>query len=269
MEKIAIYGKGGIGKSVISTNLSAYYGKIGKKVLHIGCDPKHDSSLKLLNFPNIKTVLDILKNNPDNITSELIINKGKFNIHCIEAGGPEPGVGCGGRGVAKTIEIIDEAEILNDKSYDMVIFDVLGDVVCGGFAAPLRLGMAEKIFIIISEEPMALFAANNIAKAIKTYHQNNVVLGGFIANLRSDSADISLIENFSKKLNTKIVSIINRDNFIIQSERKRMTVIENDFDSDISKKFALLGNNILKMESTNIPLPTPMTDEEFFDFIKV
>lgn len=268
MEKIAIYGKGGIGKSVISTNLSYYFAKSGKRVLHVGCDPKHDSSVKLLNDTNMRTVLDLLGDSPHAPSVSQIVNEGKLGIHCIEAGGPKPGLGCGGRGVAKTIEFIDEIQLLDDSNYDACVFDVLGDVVCGGFAAPLRLGMAKKVFIVISEEPMAMYAANNISKAINSYQFNGIVLGGLIANVRSRDADISFLENFARTLNTEIVKIIHRDPLVIESERMNQTVIEHSFDAPVSKEFITLAENILKINPADIALPTPMEDQQFFEFIK-
>ncbi len=268
MEKIAIYGKGGIGKSVVSTNLSAYFGKIGRKVLHVGCDPKHDSSLKLCHDSKIVTVLELLGNSTDVPDVSRCLNRGWQGVHCLEAGGPKPGVGCGGRGVAKTIEVINEARLLDPGRYDVAVFDVLGDVVCGGFAAPLRHGMAEKVFIVVSEEPMALFAANNIAKAVITYRDNGIVLGGLVANLRSGQADVGLIERFAERLSTRVVTVIHRNELIIEAEKQGRTVIEYAFDSPIAREFVALAETVGEIKADSAPLPTPIEDDEFFDFLR-
>lgn len=270
MEKIAIYGKGGIGKSVVATNLSAYYALTGKRVLHIGCDPKTDSSLRLIdsNVP-IKTVLEVIGDNPTAASSEEIINVGRLGVECCESGGPPPGQGCGGRGVARTIEFLEEMEILSIGKYDVVIFDVLGDVVCGGFAAPLRAGFAQKVLIVTSEEPMSLFATNNISKAIGTYSHNGVVLGGLIANLKSNSVSPDFLKRFAKTLNTRILAFISRDNFILEAERYRKTIIEYAPKSRSSKIFEKLAKSVLNINPESIELPTPMSENEFFEYIKM
>lgn len=266
MEKLAIYGKGGIGKSVVATNLSACYALSGKRVLHVGCDPKHDSSVKVMNGTAVTTVMASLgKRNRD---PAAIVNPGKFGIHCIESGGPAPGVGCGGRGVARAIEIIDETRLLDPARYDTAVFDVLGDVVCGGFAAPLRSGMARKVLIVVSEEPMALYAANNIAKAVITYAPNGVVLGGLIANIRTDPDQTPLVERFSARLNTRILSVIQRDPLIIEAEKKQMTVMEYAGDSDAAAAFRSLADTVLDLDPDATQPPTPMSDDDFFTFIR-
>ena len=269
MERIAIYGKGGVGKSVVATTLSAYYATQGKRVLHVGCDPKHDSAIRLVDGDQtIVTVLEALADNPNITSTEGILHAGRHGIHLCEAGGPEPGVGCGGRGVARTLEFLDEMEVIEEGGYDIVIFDVLGDVVCGGFAAPLRQGFAEKVLIVISEEPMALFAANNISKAIHTYHKNGVVLGGLIANLRSNESERDLLAHFAESLGTEILAYIPRDPLIMQAERQRTTVVEHAPESDSAKAFAALAERIARVDRTTISLPTPLNDQAFFEFIR-
>ena len=269
MDRIAIYGKGGIGKSVVATCLSAYYARQGKRVLHVGCDPKHDSAVRLVDSDRpIVTVLDALAVNPNLSSSEAFLRTGRHGIHCCEAGGPAPGVGCGGRGVARTLELLDELEVIQDGGYDIVLFDVLGDVVCGGFAAPLRQGFAQKVLIVLSEEPMALFAANNISKAIHTYHDNGVVLAGLVANLRTDSADRDLIERFAARLGTPILAYVPRDPLIIAAERERKTVVEYAPDAPAALAFATLAERVQQIEPEAVALPTPLDDAAFFDFIR-
>lgn len=269
MEKIAIYGKGGIGKSVVATNLSASYALSGKKVLHVGCDPKHDSAIRLLDGQNaLRTVLDILADNEENVSTQQIVNKGRMGIECCEAGGPAPGQGCAGRGVAKTLEFLQDMEILSSERHDVVIFDVLGDVVCGGFAAPMRMGFAEKVFIVVSEEPMALFAANNICKAVHAYSSNGIILGGLIANLRNNASGKGFLKKFAERLNTKVLAFIPRDELIQEAERIRKTVVEHFPESKTAKVFKKLSEDVLIINTGQVELPTPVTDDEFFSFIK-
>ncbi len=268
-QRIAIYGKGGIGKSVIATALSAHYAAAGGKVLHIGCDPKCDSAPRLLEGEGtMQTVLDVLTSNPNAASAHGVLAEGRHGIVCCESGGPEPGLGCGGRGVAKTLEFLDEMEVISEGGYDHVVFDVLGDVVCGGFAAPLRRGFARQVLIVLSEEPMALFAANNISKAVRTYQRNGVFLGGFIANLKSEGADRQMLEGFAEALNSRIVAFIPRDPEVQRAERRRLTVVESAPDSPAAAALARLAAEITATDPDDAPLPTPLSDEAFFSFIK-
>ncbi len=269
MHRVAIYGKGGIGKSVIATSLTAHYALQGKKVLHVGCDPKADSAMRLVEGgATVETVLDVLSKNPNTASAQGVLHVGRHGIICCESGGPEPGLGCGGRGVAKTLEFLDEMEVISGGGYETVVFDVLGDVVCGGFAAPLRRGFAEQVLIVISEEPMALFAANNISKAVKTYHRNGVFLGGFIANLKSKEADRDMLQRFAEALSTRVLAFIPRDPEVQAAERKRLTVMESAPESAAALALASLAGEIQQADPGGAPLPTPLSDEEFFDFIK-
>ena len=270
MQRIAVYGKGGVGKSVIATSLSAYYALQEQSVLHVGCDPKCDSAVRLLEGEGrMPTVLEVLAKNPNLASAHSILHPGRHGILCCESGGPEPGLGCGGRGVAKTLEFLDEMEVISSGDHDVVVFDVLGDVVCGGFAAPLRRGFAQKILIVVSEEPMALFAANNISKAINTYRRNGVFLGGFVANLKSDDADRELIQRFAEALSTKVLAFIPRDPQVQLAERRRLTVMESaPKESPAAEALVSLAEQVLTIEPDGLPLPTPLSDEEFFTFIK-
>jgi nitrogenase iron protein NifH len=268
LERIAVYGKGGVGKSVVATSLSMSYAQQGRKVLHVGCDPKHDSAIRLLNGSgSITTVLDALRDDPNMVSTDRILHKGRLGIDCCEAGGPQPGLGCGGRGVARTLEYLDEMEVIEAGAYDIVMFDVLGDVVCGGFAAPLRQGFAQKVIIVISEEPMALFAANNISKAIKTYHDNGVVLGGFVASLKSADADRDMLRRFAETLSSRVLAFVPRDPLIIEAEKTRLTVLEHAPESGSAQAFGSLAQTVLDLDVDELPLPTPMGEDEFFAFI--
>jgi nitrogenase iron protein NifH len=268
VERIAVYGKGGIGKSVVATGLSTHFGKLGKKVLHVGCDPKRDSSLRLIGRMPDKTVVDLVGMEPGAVAANRLINEGRHGIHCIESGGPQPGLGCGGRGVARAVELLEEIELLEMGGYDAAIFDVLGDVVCGGFAAPLRQGFAEKVVIVVSEEPMALFAANNIAKAVVTYQSNHVALAGIVANLRTQEASSTLIEQFADRIGTRILVTIPRDPAIIAAERQCETVLDATPESPGARALDELGEVLTAVDTSKIPAPTPLSDEAFFELVR-
>ncbi len=269
MEKLAIYGKGGIGKSVVATTLSASYGMMGKRVLHMGCDPKADSAVRLMDQrTRIQTILDVLGDDPTAVGTNEILNVGRHNIHCCEAGGPPPGLGCGGRGVARAIELLDEMELLDESAYDVVIFDVLGDVVCGGFAAPLRNRFAEKVLIVASEEPMSLFAANNIARAVVTYHRNGVTLAGIVANMRGKDASSAPIENLARAINSQVIAKIDREPLIMKAEREQKTIVEYAPESNSAKALKQLAIDVEQMDCSAVPLPTPLDDDAFFEFMR-
>jgi len=269
METIAIYGKGGVGKSFIATNLSVYYAMQGKRVLHVGCDPKRDSSLRLLETPNaVRPVVEVLSKQTLEPSPEDILTLGRYGIACCEAGGPLPGIGCGGRGVARVIEALDEMQLLQSGRFDVAIFDVLGDVVCGGFAAPLREGFARKVVIVVSEEPMAMFAANNIARALVIYKENGVRLAGLVVNLRSNDASTLILEAFARKLGTRILGVVNRDPRVIEGEGQQKTMIEYCPDSQVALTLKQIGMLLGELPVEDLPVPTPLDDNEFFDFIR-
>lgn len=259
-----MYGKGGIGKSVVATGLSAHFAIEGRRVLHVGCDPKRDSSLKLIGAMPSKTAVDLVGLDPGSVSAHRLINPGRHGIDCIESGGPEPGLGCGGRGVARALEIMAEIELLETGGYDVVVFDVLGDVVCGGFAAPLRQGFAQKVVIVASEEPMALFAANNIAKAVVTYQPNGVFLAGLVANLR-DVDRSGLVERFAERIGTSVLATLARDPKIIEAERGCRTVVEHAPRSPAASAIRDLAAALAGV-ATAAP-PTPLSDAAFFDLI--
>ncbi len=262
MRKIAIYGKGGIGKSTTCAHLSVALSLRGDKVLQIGCDPKHDSCRTIVG-DFIPTVLDIWKqkeNEGTEIEACNILFDGYNGVACIEAGGPEPGVGCAGRGVIKTMEILEDLCIFQNP-YDFVIFDVLGDVVCGGFAKPIQVGFANEVYIVTSGEFMSLYAANNIAKAInKIGDKTRVYLGGIIQNSRDTPYEDELLNEFAKRLNVKIIHKIPRSSFIPQCERQAKTVLEVDKEDFCSKQYITLAEKISEKPEGSIP--TPMSFED-------
>jgi nitrogenase iron protein NifH len=268
VETIAIYGKGGIGKSVVATNLSVCFALAGRRVLHVGCDPKRDSAIRLMNGARLATVMDLIGQDPDSLSVAAIINRGRHGLDCVEAGGPEPGVGCAGRGVARTIEFLDEQGVLAHGAYDLAIFDVLGDVVCGGFAAPLRLGFARKVFIVVSEQPMSLFAANNITRAVRRYAPNGVTLGGIIANSCTPQTDRGLLDRFAARLNTRVVEFLPRDPLVMEAEKQRLTVIEHAPDSELAARLRTVAEEVIRFDPDAAALPATMTDDEFFAFLQ-
>jgi nitrogenase iron protein NifH len=266
-ERIAIYGKGGVGKSVVATNLSVCYARQGLRVLHIGCDPKHDSSVRLLDPETpCRTVLELLGERPSGLSGRDVLNAGRLGIACCESGGPEPGVGCAGRGVARTLEFLEEVDLLAAGGYDVVLFDVLGDVVCGGFAAPLRAGFARKVVVVTSEEPMSLFAANNICRAVRTYAENGVVLAGLVANLRCSDADRRPIDVFAGLIATRVLATLKRDERIGRAERRMRTLVEHAPRSDTAHVFDRLARMLLELDPDSLQLPNPLSDREFFRF---
>lgn len=267
MEKIAIYWKWWIWKSMISTNISACFSMIWKKVLQVWCDPKKDSTKKLLNWKKIIPIMDKIKFNNNFVDiNELTIKW--FNwIDCIEAWWPIPWTGCAWRWISKMFEIFDDVDLLK-SNYDIILFDVLWDVVCWWFASPLRLWYWEKIFIVISEEIMSMYACNNICKAVLEYKNNWIYIWWIIVNARDNSINKKVIETFVNKINLDIISWIPRSEIISKAEYKAMSLAEFDPDSDIIKIFYKLNEDILNIKKENKKIPTPITDEEFEDFFK-
>ncbi len=262
---IALYGKGGIGKSTVSSNLSTVFARRGMKVLHVGCDPKHDSTMALLDGVPVRTVIQQITGNLSKASD--IILKGKFGLDCIECGGPEPGVGCGGRGVSRMFEVLDDLDLVREGGYDVAVFDVLGDVVCGGFAAPLKQGRAELVYIVVSEGVMALFAANNIARALRRFASNGIALGGLIVNVCDDTTNRAGMEKFAAALSTQVIAWVPRDVRIRRAEVQRKTVVEMHPDSDVATIFEGLADRVHGDSAAAHPIPTPIDEARFDQFI--
>lgn len=265
IRQIAIYGKGGIGKSTTTQNLTAGLAEAGKKVMVVGCDPKADSTRLLLGGLAQKTVLDTLREEGEDVELSRILKEGYKGTRCVESGGPEPGVGCAGRGIITSIGLLENLGAYTDD-LDYVFYDVLGDVVCGGFAMPIREGKAKEIYIVASGEMMALYAANNIAKGIQRYAKaGGVRIGGIICNSRNVDRELDLLRAFSKELGTKLLYFVPRDNIVQRAEINRKTVIEYKPDSSQAQEYRDLAHAVI--ENKDFTIPTPMTQERLEEIL--
>ncbi len=259
LRQIAIYGKGGIGKSTTTQNLTAGLVERGNHVMVVGCDPKADSTRLLLGGLHQKTVLDTLRDSGDDIELEAILKEGFMGTKCVESGGPEPGVGCAGRGIITSIGLLERLGAYTEE-LDYVFYDVLGDVVCGGFAMPIREGKAKEIYIVASGEMMALYAANNICKGIAKYaERGDVRLGGIICNSRNVDNELELLRAFTKELNTQLIHYVPRNNIVQQAEIRKKTVIEYEPTHAQADEYRTLAKKIDENEMFTIP--TPMTQD--------
>ncbi|MDQ8193740.1 nitrogenase iron protein [Coraliomargarita sp. SDUM461004] len=262
MRKVAIYGKGGIGKSTTTQNTVAALAEMGKKVMVVGCDPKADSTRLLLGGLAQRSVLDTLREEGEDVELEDIRSGGFCNSLCVESGGPEPGVGCAGRGIITSINMLEQLGAYDaENELDYVFYDVLGDVVCGGFAMPIREGKAEEIYIVCSGEMMAMYAANNICKGILKFAETGVVrLGGLICNSRNCDREAEMIEEFAKRLGTQMIHFVPRDNDVQRAEINRKTVIDWNPDCGQASEYRTLAENIDK--NTMRVIPSPLEIEE-------
>lgn len=265
IRQIAIYGKGGIGKSTTTQNLTAGLVERGNKVMVVGCDPKADSTRLLLGGLAQRTVLDTLRENGEDIELEDILKEGYGGTRCVESGGPEPGVGCAGRGIITSIGLLERlGAYTNDLDY--VFYDVLGDVVCGGFAMPIREGKAKEIYIVASGEMMALYAANNISKGIARYaKQGGVRLGGIICNSRNVDRERELVAAFAKELGTQLIHFVPRDNEVQRAEIHKKTVIDHKPDAHQADEYRELARKI--EENTQFVIPKPLTQERLEEIL--
>lgn len=260
MRQIAIYGKGGIGKSTTTQNLTAGLSELGKKVMVVGCDPKADSTRLLLGGLAQRTVLDTLREEGEDVDLNYILKEGFNGIKCVESGGPEPGVGCAGRGIITSINMLERLGAYTED-LDYVFYDVLGDVVCGGFAMPIREGKAKEIYIVASGEMMALYAANNISKGIKRYaNRGGVRLGGIICNSRKVDNERELLEAFAKELGTQLIYFVPRDNVVQRAEIHKQTVIQFDPESNQANEYRSLAKVV--EENKNFVIPKPMSQKK-------
>ncbi|MCW2236157.1 nitrogenase iron protein [Azospirillum canadense] len=267
LRQIAFYGKGGIGKSTTSQNTLAALVEMGQKILIVGCDPKADSTRLILHAKAQDTVLHLAAEagSVEDLELEDVLKIGYKGIKCVESGGPEPGVGCAGRGVITSINFLEENGAYEDVDY--VSYDVLGDVVCGGFAMPIRENKAQEIYIVMSGEMMALYAANNIAKGILKYaHSGGVRLGGLICNERQTDKELDLAEALAKRLGSQLIHFVPRDNIVQHAELRRMTVIEYAPESKQAEEYRQLASKV-HANKGNGTIPTPITMEELEEML--
>jgi len=267
LRQCAIYGKGGIGKSTTTQNLVAGLAEIGQKVMIVGCDPKSDSTRLILHSKAQETIMHLAaeSGSVEDLELEDVLRVGYSNIKCVESGGPEPGVGCAGRGVITAINFLEE-EGAYDEDLNFVFYDVLGDVVCGGFAMPIRENKAQEIYIVVSGEMMAMYAANNICKGIVKYaNSGGVRLAGLICNSRNTDREAELIEALAEKLGTQMIHFVPRDNAVQRAEIRRMTVIEYDPAANQADEYRQLAQKIV--DNKNLVIPTPITMDELEDLL--
>ncbi len=266
MRQIAFYGKGGIGKSTTSQNTLAGMAQSGNRIMIVGCDPKADSTRLILNCKAQVTVLHLAaeQGSVEDLELEDVLLEGFENIKCVESGGPEPGVGCAGRGIITSINFLEEEGAYEDL--DFVSYDVLGDVVCGGFAMPIREGKAQEIYIVTSGEMMAMYAANNIARGILKYaHTGGVRLGGLICNSRNVNKEIELIEELAERLNTQMIHFVPRSKMVQEAELRRQTVIQFAPDHPQAQEYRDLGDKIVNNDKLTIP--TPINNDELEELL--
>ncbi|MGR5252170.1 nitrogenase iron protein [Vibrio astriarenae] len=264
IRQCAIYGKGGIGKSTTTQNLVAALAEAGKKVMIIGCDPKADSTRLILHSKAQNTIMEMAAEagSVEDIELEDVLKTGFGDVRCVESGGPEPGVGCAGRGVITAINFLEE-EGAYEEELDFVFYDVLGDVVCGGFAMPIRENKAQEIYIVCSGEMMAMYAANNISKGICKYATSGGVrLAGLICNSRNTDREDELIEALAAKIGTQMIHFVPRDNIVQRAEIRRMTVIEYDPTCNQAGEYRTLAKKIIDNELFVIPNPVSMDELE-------
>ena len=263
MHRIAFYGKGGIGKSTIATSASLTLSRRGMRVLHVGCDPKHDSSLVLVkDTDQFKTVIDQIFDGAEDLEPEDLIMEGIEGIDCVESGGPQAGRGCGGRAVSRSFELFEEIELVDEDSYDATVYDVLGDVVCGGFAAPMRKSAGTKVVVVLSEELMAAYAANRIAAACALFARNGITLAGLVVNLKHNRADLTPIARFAEAIGTRVLGVLPRDPLVCEAELYRQCIVDYAPDSPVAVGISEIVERVLALDADAVAPPKPLPDTD-------
>ncbi len=260
IKQIAIYGKGGIGKSTTTSNISAALAKAGYKVMQFGCDPKSDSTNTLRGGKYIPTVLDTLREK-NAVKAEEVLFQGFGGVYCVEAGGPAPGVGCAGRGIITAVQLLKQLKVFEELELDFVLYDVLGDVVCGGFAVPIREGIAEHVFTVSSADFMAIYAANNLFKGIQKYsNSGGALLGGVIANSINAPYAKEIIDDFVHQTHTQVIGYVPRSVTVTQAELQGKTTIEAAPESEQAKIYTRLAERIAAHSESKTPSPLDVKD---------
>ena len=248
MIKIAVYGKGGIGKSTTTSNLSAALSDAGLRVMQVGCDPKADSTKNLVSRDDIPTVLNMIKEKGKNIKLPDIVFLGYGNTLCVEAGGPTPGIGCAGRGIIAAFEELERLHAYEEYKPDVVLYDVLGDVVCGGFAMPIRGGYADHVFVVTSGEMMSLYAASNISSAIKNFGTRGYArFKGLILNSRNIENELEIVKKAAQEMETDILKVLPRSGEVQQAEAQKKTVIEALPGGAMAAEYRELAKRVLEV----------------------
>ena len=264
--QIAVYGKGGIGKSTIVGALAVRFALAGHKVALVGCDPKHDTTYKVSTRFPVPTLLSVYEQRREHLGLADVLIHGRHGIECVEAGGPEPGVGCAGRGISRMFELFDVLGFPRPE-HDLVLYDVLGDVVCGGFATPLRRGHASEVLIVTSGEIMALYAANNICRALVRLQDNGPRLLGVVGNLRGLEGEQTLLQRFAERVGAPLLACIPRDPAVAEAEVQRVTVVEHAPDAPAALALAGLHERLEAVAGSGV-VPRPMGEVGFDEFVR-
>lgn len=252
MIKIAVYGKGGIGKSTTVSNLSVAFSEKGLKVMQIGCDPKADSTINLRHAEPVPAVLELVRTRKNDFTLEDMVKTGYGGVLCVEAGGPTPGLGCAGRGIITALDKLKEKGAYDVYKPDVVIYDVLGDVVCGGFSMPMRGGYADQVFIITSGENMSIHAAANIAMAIDHFKERGYAsLGGLILNRRNGKREEEKVQELADDVHSRIIGSLHHSELVLEAEERHQTVLEAFPESSMAEEYRKLAAQIAAVSGLN------------------
>ncbi len=268
--RIALYGKGGIGKTSTASNLALLFARAGHRTLLVGCDPKADSSHLLVRMGSIRPALpEVMATAPGDVQKlRALVAQGRGGVDCIEAGGPEPGQGCAGTGISMTLKAFDYIPGFF-AGYDTVLYDVLGDVVCGGFAVPLRAGRTRETYIVVSGDVASIYAANNVARAVRNNRQSGARLAGLIANRVPPESSISIgvVEAFARRIGTRLAGIIPADGAVMTAARHGTTVTEEFPDSPSALALAALLQTVLATTDAQRVVPAPLENDDLFRFL--